>query len=189
MDLKEIMENGLKTNLSCNERYTEFNRYFDSLKPQDIPHWVKRSTAIYGSLNFKIEHYWHSHSALLAFNINEDECWIGNENSANIFYEPFILQDIGVFKYAKELVKTRGSQWVRNYWNNSLSFKKNLKDRRDFEEGYDAEVLIMHDIPPKDIRIVKIVSDHCSMNISEWDEKFLYMSKGSPKGCPNYFRS
>jgi hypothetical protein len=38
--------------------------------------------------------------------------------------------------------------------------------------GYDAEVLILHDILPKDIELLYIASDHRYMEVNKWKEFF-----------------
>lgn len=170
--LKEVLEKGIKLNEYMNPDYCEFNRYFDRFKNDTIPEWVLREKAIYGSINFKSDHKWHSHSAILALTINEERCWIGNENLANILYEPYVLKDLNMFKSAEILIKARGDEFPLNYWNNSLSFRQNLSTRLDFTEGYDAEVLIMQDISPRDINVIKLVSDHKIMDVKEWNTEF-----------------
>ena len=170
--LKEILEKGIKLNEYMNPDYCEFNRYFDRFKNDAIPKWVLREKAIYGSINFKSDHKWHSHSAILALKIDEQKCWIGNENLANILYEPYVLKDLNMFKSAEILIKTRGDEFPLNYWNNSLSFKQNLTARLDFTDNYDAEVLIMQDISPRDINVIKLISDHKLMDVKEWNTEF-----------------
>lgn len=176
-ELKYIIENGLKLNQSSGE-YHEFNKYFDAFKPENIPEWVSREKAIYASMNYKKDHKWHSHSVILSVKIDENKCWVGNENLANILYEPFVLSRVPLFKNAKYLLASRGKEYAVNYWNHSLSFTDNLKKRLDKTEGYDAEVMIMHDIPPRDISIVKLISDNEILGLSEWDAVFLKLCNG-----------
>jgi len=170
--LDDILKDGLKVGESSNKKYEEFNSFFDRFKPSSLPSWVSRRNAIYASLNFKMHNNWHSHSALLSFPINEDKCWVGNENKANILFEPFILGKTGLFESARKLIINQGEEMVQDYWKSSLSFKENLKIRLDKRPNYDAEVLVFHDISPQSINIVKIISDHRFMDISEWDTAF-----------------
>jgi hypothetical protein len=174
-ELEEILKTGLKNGESCSESYRDFNRYFDMLKPWHIPEWVCRENAIYGSLNFKTHNTWHSHSAILSLKIDEARCWIGNENLANKLYEPFIFWMGGLSESASRLMTCRGKDLVLDYWNCSRSFKLNLVRRKDELPQYDAEVLIMHDIPPEDIGLLKIVSDHKIMDFNEWEKTFSKM--------------
>lgn len=171
-ELDEILKEGLRVNNSLSSRYISFNRYFDRLRPENIPKWVSRENAIYASMNFKSYNNWHSHSVILSFKIEKERCWIGNENLANILYEPFILSKTGLFKSADEFISSRGEEFVLNYWNNSLSFDSNLKLRMDKVSYYDAEVLVMHDISPRDIDIVSIISDHKIMDTEGWNNEF-----------------
>jgi hypothetical protein len=124
-------------------------------------------------MNFRESHPWHSHSAVLGLQINEELCWICNENIANSLYEPLMLQDIPGFDAAKEFVRKKGDRAAKDYWEDSLSFKENLRIRNDKKAGYDGEVLILHDIPPKDIKLLCIASDHRYMEVNKWKEAFL----------------
>lgn len=170
--LEEILKNGLKLDEASSRKYKDFNSYFDSMKPLNIPEWVSRKKAIYGSMNFKSNHRWHSHSVILSIKIDEERCWVSDENLANILYEPFILSKIELFSSARQLLELKGKEYVANYWLNSISFVDNIKLRRDRKEWYDAEILIMHDIPPRDIKIVNIISDHRMMNVEEFNNTF-----------------
>lgn len=170
--LGDILKKGLNLNESTSRRYTEFNIYFDKLRPPNIPDWVSRGNAVYGSMNFKSNHKWHSHSVILALRIDEDKCWIGNENMANALYEPYILKNIEGFESADRFVEARGEEYALNYWSSSMAFGENLKIRVDKTAEYDAEVLIMHDIPPKDIKIARIISDHKIMDSKGWNRIF-----------------
>jgi hypothetical protein len=173
-DLDNILRNGIRYNdkTTYRSKYLNFHRFIDTFKPSTIPNWVIREKAIFTSLNFSENHSWHSHSVLLAVKINPKKCWVANENLANKIYEPFVLKDIKGFSYAKEYIQTRAGDILKEYWNTSLSFLDNLKVRRDKQRGYDAEVLVFHHIPPEDIKILLIVSDHKAMSVSEW-KKFL----------------
>lgn len=158
-----------KTYLS---KYHEFHSFFDDRKPKHIPDWVIRSKAIFASMNFKPTHTWHSHSALLSIKVNENLCWICNENIANFLYEPLMLSHVAGFSAAKDFTVRNGDKIAEDYWKCSLSFKDNLRQRRDKKAGYDAEVLILHDIPPNDIQLLYIASDHRYMEANEWKSFF-----------------
>lgn len=173
-DLENTLKHGIcfSDKNTYKNKYQEFHNYIDGYKPDNIPEWVIRSKAIFGSMNFKPGHMWHSHSALLSLKINVDLCWICNENIANFLYEPLMLQSIKNFETAKDFLERNGQSVVRDYWDSSLSFKENLLKRRDKKTGYDAEVLILHDIPPEDIEVLYIASDHRFMKVGEWKEFF-----------------
>lgn len=174
IDLKKALNEGLgfddkKTYIS---KYYDFHSYFDSFKPPSVPGWVERKKAIFASLNFKEGHTWHSHSAVLKVKIDPERCWICNENIANYIYEPFILQHINGFTAAREYISKNGRKVVEEYWAVSLSYMENLNIRHDKREGYDAEVLILHDIPPRDIQCLYIMSDHEVMSFDDWKNVF-----------------
>lgn len=173
-DLDETLKNGIKYNdkATYKSKYQEFHNYIDRTKPIQIPDWVIRSKAIFASINFKDGHIWHSHSAILKVRIKEERCWVCNENIANFLYEPLMLSKSGGFEEAEAFIKRNGEQIVRDYWNSSISFKENLKSRTDKKKGYDAEVLILHDIPPEDIELLYITSDHRYMSSEQWIEFF-----------------
>lgn len=123
-------------------------------------------------MNFKDDHTWHSHSALLSIKINEDLCWVCNENIANFLYEPLILKDIKGLEAAQKFLDRHGQSAAVDYWESSCSFKENLVKRKDKETGYDAEVLILQDIPPENIKVLYIASDHRFLKVREWKEFF-----------------
>lgn len=173
-DLDLILKEGIKYNDKSTYmiKYKDFHKYIDSFKTNNIPNWVVREKAIFASLNFSDDHCWHSHSVILAIKIDPSKCWIANENLANKLYEPFILKDTIGFRCAYDYITKKGESILREYWNTSLSFVDNLKLRKDKMKNYDAEVLIFHDIEPKHIKILSIVSDHNNMNIEQWIELF-----------------
>lgn len=173
-DLEKTLSNGIcfSDKNTYKSKYYDFHNYIDLHKPGSIPDWVVRSKAIFGSMNFKSNHIWHSHSAILSIRINEELCWVCNENIANFLYEPLVLQDIPGYEIAKDYIKRNGEAIVGDYWNCSCSFKENLKLRRDMKTGYDAEVLILHDILPEDIEVLYIASDHRFMKLEEWQKFF-----------------
>jgi hypothetical protein len=173
-DLDNTLKHGIKFNdkNTYKSKYHEFHRFIDEKKPEYIPEWVVRSNAIFASMNFKPDHMWHSHSALLSIRIREELCWICNENIANFLYEPLMLQQVSGFDSAREFIRKNGSKIVEDYWKCSLSFKDNLLLRKDKMAGYDAEVLILHDILPKDIELLDIASDHRCMEVDKWKKFF-----------------
>lgn len=173
-DLENTLKNGIRFNdkHTYKSKYHRFHYYIDEKKPDTIPEWVIRSNAVFASMNFKQNHIWHSHSALLSLKIQEERCWVCNENIANFLYEPLMLQQVPEFQQAKEFISKYGKRIVEDYWTSSLSFKDNLKMRKDKMAGYDAEVLILHDILPEDIELLYIASDHRCMEVNEWKEFF-----------------
>lgn len=173
-ELEKCLKEGINYNDKCtyNAKYKNFHQYFDMYKNDNIPQWVERKKAVFASLNFDNSHKWHSHTAILKLTIDESMCWICNENIANFLYEPIALMNMEGFYEAKEYIENNVERVVRDYWKNSCSFKENKIHRYDFNEGYDAEVLILHHIPAKNIECCKIISDHKMMNFSEWKEFF-----------------
>lgn len=173
-DYQKIKEEGIKydSKFTYKCKYLDFHKFMDSHKPAHIPRWVDRSKAIFGSMNFKEDHHWHSHSVLLAVKIDPKRCWVANENMANQVYEPFVLHRLEEFKGAARFLERKGREIIREYWETSLSFEENLKYRRDREPGYDAEVMIFHSIKPEDIQCLAIVSDHSIMTVAQWKETF-----------------
>ncbi|WP_069650254.1 hypothetical protein [Caloranaerobacter ferrireducens] len=173
-DLKTVLSEGIKYDDKTTyvTKYLEFHKFMDEFRPNKLPQWVERKKAIFASLNFDENHCWHSHTVILGIKINQDKCWIANENLANSVYESFILKDVPNFNYAKIFLENRGKKLIKDYWNTSLSFVENLKVRKDKTTGYDAEVLIFHNIKPEDIKIISIISDHKIMTAEEWNEYF-----------------
>ncbi|OGO77658.1 MAG: hypothetical protein A2Y23_11935 [Clostridiales bacterium GWB2_37_7] len=173
-DLEKTLKNGIRFHdkATYKSKYHEFHSFFDERKPDRLPDWVMRSKSVFASLNFKNDHIWHSHSAVLSIKIKEDLCWVCNENIANFLYEPLMLGHVEGFDSAKEFIIKKGSRVAEDYWNCSLSFIENLKQRKDKKAGYDAEVLIMHDILPKDIELLFIASDHRCMEANKWKDFF-----------------
>jgi hypothetical protein len=153
-------------------KYIDFHSYFDLFKPKSVPEWVERKRAIFASTRFKDGHTWHSHSAILRIKIEKHRCWVCNENLANFIYEPFILQSLDGFADTREYMRIHGREFVEEYWKNSLSYYDNLEKQYDKMKGYDAEILIMHHIPPENIECLYIVSDHQVMSYKEWQEYF-----------------
>jgi hypothetical protein len=175
IDLEKTLVEGIKYDdkTTYGSKYYDFHSYFDYYRPEDIPGWVERKKAIFASIYFKEGHKWHSHSAILRVKILKDRCWICNENLANFIYEPFILQNIEGFAHTQDYMKVNGRVLVREYWNNSLSYNDNLQKRYEKREGYDAEILIMHSIPPENIECLYIVSDHQIMSYTDWKDYFV----------------
>jgi hypothetical protein len=69
-------------------------------------------------------------------------------------------------------LQSKGKEILKKYWQTSLSFKENMEKRYDMTEGYDSEVLILHDIKPKDIDILYIISDHSMLTEDQWRKHF-----------------
>ena len=173
-DLDDTLKYGIRFNdkNTYKSKYYRFHNFIDDRRTKYVPEWVVRSNAIFTSMNFKPDHIWHSHSALLSIRIQEDLCWVCNENIANFLYEPLMLREVSSFDSAKEFINKSGNKIAEDYWNCSFSFKDNLKLRKDKTAGYDAEVLVLHDILPKDIELLYIASDHKCMEVKKWKEFF-----------------
>lgn len=173
-DLKKILIKGISYDdkISYKQHYYSFHKYIDDHRPPSIPPWVVRERAIFASMNYKDNSKFHSHSAILALNIDMSKCWIANENKANQIYEPFIIKAIDGFQKAEAYLKNEGKKLLADYWHTSISFQENLKIRRDLKEGYDGEVLIFHKILPKDIKLLYIVSDHRMLTVEQWKSIF-----------------
>ncbi|MBF8984360.1 hypothetical protein IZY60_12500 [Lutibacter sp. B2] len=174
-DLKKTLQNGIKYDdkFTYKANYDGFHELIDKYRPLEIPNFVIRNKSIFASMNFPKKHAFHSHSAILAIKISNDQCWIANENYANQIYEPFELQNIEEFSKCKKYLDTKGIELLEKYWHTSLSFNENLKKRKDQEKGYDAEILITHTIPPEDIEVLFIISDHRMLSVKEWKKTFL----------------
>lgn len=173
-DLDDTLKYGIRFNdkNTYESKYYNFHNFIDARRTKYVPEWVVRSNAIFASMNFKQSHIWHSHSALLSIRIQEDLCWVCNENIANFLYEPLMLREVSGFDTAKKFINKSGNKIAEDYWNCSLSFKDNLKFRLDKRAGYDAEVLVLHDILPKDIELLYIASDHKWLEVNKWEELF-----------------
>ena len=173
-DLEDTLKYGIRYNdkNTYESKYYKFHNFIDARKAKHVPEWVVRTKAVFASMNFKQKHIWHAHSALLGIRIQEDLCWICNENIANFLYEPLMLQEVPSFDLAKKFINKNGNKIAEDYWNCSLSFKDNLMLRLDKKAGYDAEVLVLHDILPKDIELLHIASDHKCMEVDKWREMF-----------------
>ncbi|MFW5647882.1 MAG: hypothetical protein ACOCG5_02220 [Candidatus Alkaliphilus sp. MAG34] len=173
-DLGKILSDGIKHDdkVTYEYKYYAFHCFIDSMKPAYIPSWVKRKDAIFATKNYRREPGFCSHSVVMALDVEPSKCWIANENRANQIYEPFILQGVDSLRDAGEYVKTQGRKLIEEYWETSLSFEENLRKRMDLKDGYDAEVLIFHDVRPEDIEILYIVSDHRVMKFDEWKKVF-----------------
>ncbi|MDK2918171.1 MAG: hypothetical protein PWQ37_904 [Candidatus Petromonas sp.] len=174
IDLDKTLKYGIKFNdkKTYKSKYYEFHDFIDKHKSENIPPWVIRKKAIFGSLNFSKDHSFHSHTAILGIKVDPDRCWIANENLANHIYEPFILQDVEGYKKCRDYLQSKGKEILKKYWQTSLSFKENMEKRYDMTEGYDSEVLILHDIKPKDIDILYIISDHSMLTEDQWRKHF-----------------
>lgn len=174
IDLEKTLNEGISFDdkKTYTTKYYDFHFFFDKFRPSHIPAWVERRKAIFASLYFKENHGWHSHTAVLRVKIKPDRCWVCNENIANFIYEPFILRHLNGFDAADEYIKKNGRKIVEEYWNTSISYLEHMERRYDKKEGYDAEVLILHDIPPEDIDCLYIVSDHEVMSVEDWKNAF-----------------
>ncbi|AKL93975.1 hypothetical protein CACET_c04590 [Clostridium aceticum] len=173
-DLKKILKDGIEYNdkITYERHYYSFHDFIDQLRPVNVPSWVIRKKAIFASMNYRKEPNFHSHTAVLAVKVDPTRCWVANENRANQIYEPFILQNVDGFREAKAYLETKGKALIKDYWETSLSFQENLKERKDLKESYDAEVMIFHSIPPENIEVLYLVSDHRTLEIQEWRRIF-----------------
>lgn len=174
IDINMALKNGIKyddkrTYLS---KYYKFHDYIDKYKNPNIPDWVIRKKAIFSSLNFAKNHKFHSHTVLLGIKVDPKKCWVANENLANQIYEPFILQSVDEYNKCKAYLDDKGGELLNKYWKTSCSFYDNLDRRLDKEKGYDAEVLIFHEIKPSDIEVLYVISDHRMMTKEEWKNLF-----------------
>ena len=174
-DLDKALRYGISYDdkLTHKTKYGGFHDFINEHKTSNVPPWVDRRRAIFASLNFPTTHYFHSHSAILSLKINEDRCWVANENLANTLYEPLALRDTIGFEYCSQYLKTSGARIAREYWESSLSFNENIALRKDKEVGFDAEVLISHFVPSEDIQVIYICSDHNRVSVGEF-KKTLY---------------
>lgn len=173
--LKTILDQGIeieKRKDFSDAKYLNFNKFLDENRPPKMPRWLRREKALFASLNFKNNMHWHSHSALLALSIQEERCWIANENLANEIYDPFILQHISDFDHAQDFMKEFGEIKAQNYWENSFPFQEYLKKNKNPIDNYDEEVMIFHDIQPQDIKCLMIVTDHHTFTPKEWQEHY-----------------
>ncbi len=173
-DLEGILNKGIAFDdkATYETKYYAFHNLINQHRNETIPAWVDRSKAIFASMNYRSRPKFHSHTVVLSVAIKPERCWVANENKANQLYEPFIMSRAEPFKAAQHYLKDRGSKLLEKYWRTSLSFEENLLQRRDLKRGYDAEVLIFHPIPPEDIEILYIVSDHRRLKPHEWKEIF-----------------
>lgn len=174
IDLDKALKYGIRYDdkRTYKSKYYKFHDYIDKYKNINIPDWVIRKKAIFGSLNFAKDHMFHSHTALLGIRVDPKRCWIANENLANQIYEPFILQSVDEYSKSKKYLESEGSRLLNKYWDTSCSFNENIKMRLDNQNGYDAEVLIFHDIKPSDIEVLYIISDHRMLTKEEWKKRF-----------------
>ncbi len=174
IDLNQTLENGIKYDdkKTYKTKYYDFHDFIDKNKLPKIPDWVIRKRAIFASINFPESHKFHSHTAILGIKIDPLRCWVANENLANKIYEPFILQDVKDYSSCKNFIENRGKEIIERYWETSLSFHENLEKRYNEIKGYDAEILILHDVEPQDIEVMYIISDHNILTEDEWKRKF-----------------
>lgn len=154
------------------EKYLDFNRLLDQYRTKNVPPWVLRERAFFASLNFRKGINWHSHSALLAIRVQEDKCWIANENLANEIYDPFVLSDIRGFDRAKLYLEARVEELAKEYWESSYSLGDYLNLELENLKNYDEEVLIFHDIEPKDIQCLMVITDHKKFTPELWQKHY-----------------
>ncbi|SNS71597.1 hypothetical protein SAMN05446037_101850 [Anaerovirgula multivorans] len=173
-DLKKILTEGMNYDdkASYKKHYHSFHRFIDKYQTNNIPPWVVREKAIFATMNYKNNPCFHSHTAVLALKVDITKCWVANENKANQIYEPFILRETENFAKAENYLNITGRDLILEYWKTSLSFQENLRYRRDLEEGYDGEVMIFHSIPPEDIELMYLVSDHRVLTVEAWQKIF-----------------
>lgn len=168
-----IIKNGiLLEENSVNNKYKLLNNFLDKYRVNNIPKWVKRGIAIFASMNYDKHHNFHSHSVLLGIKIDEDKCWIANEKLANSIYEPLVLSQVDDLSFIKKYIHNEGTQIAKMYWNSSLSFKENKLLRVDKDSGYDAEVLVFHNIFPEAIVPLYIITDSKMYPFEEWKKTF-----------------
>ncbi|MDI6601672.1 MAG: hypothetical protein QME46_07805 [Thermoanaerobacteraceae bacterium] len=173
-DLSNILKYGLRFSqrLSYSNKYLAFHKFMDRNRTSNVPIWVVRERALFASFNFRDDQIWHSHSAILSIKVNEDYCWVANENTANYLYEPFILKRIPGFASLSDFLYNKGKEIAKEYWRNSMCFKDYLLKRNTLDSNYDAEVLIMNDIKPMDIELLAIVTDHRIVTVDELNQTY-----------------
>ncbi len=173
-DLKETLKTGINYDdkVTYNTKYKGFHSFIEQEKTEKIPRWVVRKKAIFGSLNYKKSFAFYSNSVVLGIKIEPERCWVANENLANETYAPFFLREIDAFNGANVYLNKKGKKLLKDYWETSLSFKDNLEKRMDLREGYNAEVLILHNILPENIEIEFIISSHKRFSPEEWKKKY-----------------
>ena len=88
---------------------------------------------------------------------------MANENRANQLYEPFILKDVEGFHGAKN--HRRPGKASGTVLGKLAVLCRQSEAAKDKEEGYDAEVMVFHEIRPEDIHYIAIVSDHRMMTV------------------------
>lgn len=173
-DLESALKHGIQYNnkITYNTKYKGFHSLIEKEKTKNIPAWVRRKKAIFASMNYDISFQFHPNSVVLGFKIDPERCWVANENLANQIYAPFIMKDIMGFNNAVHYIEGEGKELLKKYWETSLSFEENLLERRDFQKDYNAEVLVLHDIPPENIEIEYIVSGHEILIAEQWKKKY-----------------
>lgn len=144
----------------------------DKYRTRNLPDWVMRKRALFASINYKDDQVWHSHSAILSIKVDEDYCWVANENTANFLYDPFVLKNISGFASLYDFLYNKGKGIAKDYWLNSMSFKDYLSKRDTLSTDYDVEVLIMKDIKPVDIELLAVVADHRIVTLDELNQTY-----------------
>lgn len=173
-DLKSTLLKGIHYDdkVTYNTKYNGFHSTIQKEKTKNIPKWLKRDKAIFASMNYNKNNNFYADSVVLSIKINPEKCWVANENLVNKVYAPFILKEIDGYKKAEHFMKTKGKKLLKEYWETSLSFLDNLNYRFDLKEDYNAEVLILHSVLPKDIKVEYIIAGHTKVKPEEWKEKF-----------------
>lgn len=173
-DLQSTLQKGISYNdkVTYNTKYKGFHSLIEKEKTKNIPDWVKRKKAIFASMNYDSSFVFHANNIILSLSIDPEQCWIANEDLANQIYAPFFMKDIEDYKNEAHIyLEGKGKTLLQTYWKTSLSFKDNLRHRCDLKEGYNAEVMIFHNISPEDIQIEYLISGHKLMKPEEWKKK------------------
>lgn len=173
-DLRNTLRKGIyyDDKITYDTKYDGFHELIEIEKTENIPPWLNRRNAIFTSLNYSDNHCFHANTVILSVKINPKRCWVANEDLANQIYAPFVLSTIDIFSKSNNYVKGKGRELLKKYWETSLSFEENLKVRRDKDEDFNEEVLVLHNIPPEDIKIKYIFSNHTMMTVEEFEKKY-----------------
>lgn len=174
-DLQPTLQKGIRYDdkVTYNTKYKGFHSFIEKEKTTKIPDWVQRKKAIFASMNYDSSFVFHANNIILSLKINPKQCWIANEDLANQIYAPFFMKDVKDYKNEASIyLKGKGKELLQNYWKTSLSFQDNLHYRYDLKEGYNAEVMIFHNISPSDIEIEYIISGHHLIKPEDWKKKY-----------------
>lgn len=173
-DLRTALTKGISYHdkITFDTKYKGFHSTIQQEKLQKVPAWVRRDQAIFASINYVQKHHFHADSVVLGLKIDEERCWVANEDLANKIYAPFVLKDIVEYNDAISYMNSEAKDLLKDYWETSLSFIDNLTYRYDLRKDYNAEVLVLHPILPEDIDVEYIISGHYVVKPEEWKEKF-----------------